>query len=194
MDQLDHRRLEHAEESLAKGKAALSTDSKNGIYWIKSGLSLKATTLLKNDAPEALSAIIDLVETTGRLAQEHNLRIAPSEQNELIFLSLFAKNREAAVRLASLDIEQSDAYPFTLAVRSYLAAALSLPSQAPQQLKVTSAESSLLKDLKSIVGGHPSDLSGADAFWSNLRRKRFANTIFEHKNIFRAALAFLQGS
>ena len=194
MDQLDLRRIEHAEQSLSRGKAALSTDLKNGMYWIKSGLTLKATTLLKNDSPDALSVINDLVESVGRLSQEHELSIAPSEQNELIFLSLFAKNRDAAVRLASLNTDRSDTYPFTLAVRGYLAAALSVPSEPQEQLGMTSAEAKLLNDLRSIVDGHATDFSGADAFWSSLRKKRFANTIFEHKNIFKSALTFLQAA
>jgi hypothetical protein len=194
MDQFDHRRLEHAEQTLAKGKAALPSDVQNGIYWIKSGLRLRATTLLKNDSPDALSAINELVDTAARLSHENGLSIAPSEQNELIFLSLFAKNRDTAIRLATLNIESSDKYPFTLAVRSYLASALSLANDNSAIPKVTRTESKFLEDLISVADRTPTDLSGADEFWSSLRKKRFANTIFEHKNIFKAALKFLQGS
>jgi len=70
MDALDARRLEHAEQTLAKGKAALAAAPDQGLYWVKSGLRLRATTLTKLSAPEAQASIHELVAESVSLHKQ----------------------------------------------------------------------------------------------------------------------------
>ena len=57
MDALDARRLEHAEQTLAKGKATLAANPDQGLYWVKSALRLRAATLTKLASPKAEASI-----------------------------------------------------------------------------------------------------------------------------------------
>jgi len=83
MDKLDQRRLEHSEQTIDKGRAALATDPTMGLYWVKSGLWLKATTLTKLDSAEAADAIHELVSEGARLHSELSLPIAPAEKKQV---------------------------------------------------------------------------------------------------------------
>lgn len=194
MTPLDQRAIEHARQTLAKGMAALPSDEKNGLYWVKSGLLLRATVLLRVGAEEANAAINELVETLGELFLTHGVAIPPSEQINFVFLSLFVRNRPAAKLLASLPIDQDDKFEFTLALRHNLAQLLSVHSEHFESVAITPLEAAFLGDIQAIARKTPTDLSATDKFWSSLRRKRFANTIFEYKNIFRGALEFARDS
>lgn len=194
MEPMDQERMEHAEKILAKGRAALPSDLTNGLYWIKSALSLRASTLLRNDDSRALQSINELVETVAQLWQENKRQITVYEQNDLVFLALFARNRTGAIKIASLPVEESDVHPYALTVRAALATALGVPSSPAPQYKPSTSEQGFFEDLQAVAVGTSTNLLGTDRFWTALRKKRFANTIFEFKNIFRGALEFLHGT
>jgi len=193
MDKLDQRRLEHSEQTVSKGRAALATDPSMGLYWVKSGLRLKATTLTKLDSAEADDAIRELVSEGARMHSESGQPIALAEKNELVVLALSLGHVELAKQIVRIE-GTPDEYPFTQVLDALFAQLLGLPAQVPTVLrKITAAEQYLIDDLENIIGGKQITLGGADKFWSATRKKRYANTIHEHRNFFKPALAVLQG-
>ncbi len=193
MDKLDQRRLEHSEQTLGKGRAALATDPSMGLYWVKSGLRLKATTLTKLESAEADDAIHELVSEGARMHSELGLPIAPAEKNEFVVLALSLGHVELAKQIVRIQ-STLDEYPFTQVLEAMFAQLLGLPTQVPMvPRKLTAAEQYLIDDLENIIEGKQATLGGADKFWSATRKKSYANTIHEHRNFFKPALAVLQG-
>jgi len=86
-----------------------------------------------------------------------------------------------------------DEYPFTQILEAMFAQLLGLPTQVPTvPRKLAAAEQYLIDDLENIIEGKLAAFGGADKFWSATRKKRYANTIHEHRNFFKPALAVLQ--
>jgi hypothetical protein len=189
MDALDLRRLDHAEQTIEKGRATVEGDFKNGFYWIWSGHMLKVTTQLKNGDPGATPTIQSLkVDSLKHLAQRP---IRVGAQNDLVLLLLAIRDVEGAREIAGLERESNDAAQFDVALNVKLLAAL---SRRPVQIsyKPTDSEAGVLNDLDLLAIEKATDLTGTDSFWKALRRKRFANTMYEHRNIFNDALSSLQ--
>ena len=193
MDKLDQRRLEHSEQTLGKGRAALATDPSMGLYWVKSGLRLKATTLTKLESVEADDAIYELISEGAKMHSELGLPITPAEKNEFVVLALSLGHVDLAKQIVKIP-SSSDEYPFTQVLEAMFAQVLGFPTQVPELLqKLTAAEQCLIDDLENIIEGKPTSLRGPDRFWTSTRKKRYANTIHEHRNFFKPALAVLQG-
>lgn len=195
MDNLDTRRLEHASQSLEKGRAALSSDPKMGLYWVKSGLQLRATTLTKLGSPQAEEAVRELVSESTKMHSELGLPVSVNEQNDLVILSLSLRNVALARQIAGLP-DTGDEYPFNQVMKGLLAQALGLAAEHPKvrPADLSAAEQSLAADIAAIIEGKQGSLEGVDDFWSSTRKKRYANTIHEYRNFFKAALQALQSS
>jgi hypothetical protein len=194
MEKMDSRRLEHASQTLEKGRSALSSDPKMGLYWIKSALSLRATTLTKLESAEAEEAIEELVQEAARLHVLLQIPIDSTQKNDLVILSLSLRNFDLARQLARIP-STVDEYPFTQLLEHLLAKSLGvIDGYHKVQGKVTSAEQYLIDDLTAIAEGKCTNLVSTEKFWSLTKKKRYANTIHEHRNFFKPALASLQGS
>jgi hypothetical protein len=192
MNAAEAGRLEHAALTLERGRAALSTNPKQGLYWVKSALRLRATTLTRLESEQSVAAIQELVQQTTRLHLDLDMPMAPTEQNDLVVLALSLGDIDLAKKIVRLR-STSDEYPFTGALLSLLSKALgATPSIQIGQGRLTVAEELLIDDLTSIVEGRPTNLAGAEKFWSLTRKRRFSNTIHEYRNFFKPALASLQ--
>lgn len=189
MDALDTRRLGYAAQTLAKGKAALADNPDQGLYWVKSALRLRATTLTKLASPEAEASIRELVAESVRLHKKLEAPLPLTERNDLVVLALAL--RETALAQDALAIPaKADGYPFTVALSDELESALA-PATPPQATTSASLE---VAERALIEGFSRREVVGAERFWSLTRRKRFANTIHEHRNFYAEAVAALAGS
>lgn len=176
---------------LAKGRESLLTDAGMGLYSIKSALRLRAAVLVKAQSSEAEDAIRKLANDSEALHAEHSVPIAPTEKNDILVLALAVGDLALAQRIACLPASM-DEYFFTNELTALLLKAMGMASSV-EVGKTAKAEELLLSDLRLVASGQPTDLSATDKFWSATRRRRYANTIHEHRNFFRAALATLQG-
>jgi len=189
MDALDLRRLDHAEQTIAKGRATISGDFKNGFYWIWSGHMLKVTTQLKNEDPGAPATIQSLKHESLKHLAQRPMHVGA--QNDLLLLLLAIQDIYGAREIACVETQSDDAAQFDVALNTNLLAAL---FRRPVRIsyKPTDSEAGVLNDLDSIATEVATDLSGTDTFWRALRKKRFANTMYEHRNLFKDALSSLQ--
>lgn len=164
MEKMDSRRLEHASQTLEKGRSALSSDPKMGLYWIKSALSLRATTLTKLESAEAEEAIEELVQEAARLHVLLQIPIDSTQKNDLVILSLCLRNFDLARQLARIP-STVDEYPFTQLLEHLLAKSLGvIDGYHKVQGKVTSAEQYLIDDLTAIAEGKCTNLVSTEKF------------------------------
>lgn len=184
MDELDARRLEHAGKALAQGRAALATSPDQGLYWIKSALRLRAATLVRLADPGADDAIRELVTDLVRAHRQLGVSLPLTERNELVVLALALRERVLA-RDALAVPAKADAYPFTIALDAQLQSALATAAE-PHAAECGALEPAELAFIESIARR---EVEGAERFWSLTRRKRFANTIHEHRNFYAEAVA-----
>ena len=189
MDALDARRLEHAEQTLAKGRAALAANPDQGLYWVKSALRLRATTLAKLAAPGAEASIRELVAESVSLHKQFQLPLPLTERNELIVFALALRELALAQDVLAVPAKADD-YPFAMALSAELKSAMAgtTESHGAPSASLEPAETAL------IEGISRRDVAGAERFWSLTRKKRFASTIHEHRNFYAEAVAVLAGS
>ena len=189
MDALDARRLEHAEQTLAKGKAVLAANPDQGLYWVKSALRLRATTLTKLAAPDADTSIREFVAESVSLHRQLKVPLPLTERNELVVLALAL--RESALAQDALAVPaKADDYPFTVALSAQLESAIggATVPKAALSSSLEPAESALIESISQR------EVAAAERFWSLTRKKRFANTIHEYRNFYADAVAVLAGS
>ncbi|HZX80957.1 MAG TPA: hypothetical protein VFE72_08415 [Lysobacter sp.] len=85
---------------------------------------------------------------------------------------------------------KADEYPFTVALSAELESAVA-GATAAHRVKPGSLEPA---ETALIEGISQREVAGAECFWSLTRKKRFANTIHEHRNFYAEAVAVLAGS
>ena len=124
-----------------------------------------------------------------RLHRELGVPLPLTERNDLVVLALAL--RETALAQDALAISaKADGYPFTVALSDQLESALTpaTPPQATVPASLEAAERALIESVSRR------EVAGAERFWSLTRKKRFANTIHEHRNFYAEAVATLAGS
>lgn len=192
MDDLDALRIEHATSALAKGQAGLHTDPSASYYHIWSGRMLLISTKLKCDGDIPLDDIVALAREAIAATSKHGVRLSLGKQNEILVLSLAAGDIDGARQLAQIDCNTDDSQGFDIALNRRLRAFFS-DGHTETTYTPTVSECGLFGDLDVIAGNDDTDLSGTDEYWTATRAKRYANTVFSFKNVFRPALEQLKG-
>lgn len=192
MEDLDALRIEHATSAIAKGHAGLQTDPSASYYNIWSGRMLLISTKLKCDGNFPLDDIVALVRETIAATSEHGVRLALEKQNEMLLLSLAAGNVEGARQIAQIECSTDESHGFDIALNRRLRAFF-FDCDRETTYKPTASERGLFSDLDAIAGDRDTDLSSTDHYWSATRAKRYVNTAFGIKNLFRPALEQLNG-
>ncbi|HKK05495.1 MAG TPA: hypothetical protein VKA50_06560 [Gammaproteobacteria bacterium] len=193
METIDQRRLDHAEQTIRKGLEAIGSDPQNGYYWVWSGHMLKAATLLKYDQPQAETVMRSLVQNTIRHFSSHDSPLALTKQNELILLSILTGDTEDARRIAQLKATEEHNHPFDVVLNRKLRHALGVAdANHALSYQASTHEAGFFVDIDKVANREKTDFSNTDMYWKATRKKRYENTIFGQKNIFREVLEKLQ--
>ena len=184
--------LELAEESIRKGRSAMASNARDGYYWIYSGHLLIAASQMRHDRSSADRTIRGLVRETIAVFNSSDHRLHILKQNPLIILALSAGDFASAQSLATLDTDPRDAHPFDTVLNALLVGALTEPMHpSAPRYEASALEAGFFADIRSAAAGSPTDLSATDRYWRGLRKRRYANTVFELDNLFRQALECL---
>lgn len=192
MDDLDALRIEHANSAIAKGHAGLQADPSASYYNIWSGRLLLISTKLKCKGGFPRDDIVALARETVIATSEHGVRLSLEKQNEILVLSLAVGDVDGARQIAQLDCGAGDSNGFDIALNRRLRVFF-CECERGIAYTPTVSERGLFSDIDFIAGDRNTDLSSTDNYWSATKAKRYANTAFGIKNLFRPALEQLKG-
>lgn len=192
MDDLDALRIQHATSAITKGRAVLQADPFQSYYHIWSGRMLLISTRLECNEDLPRDDVVALTQETHVATSEHGVRLSLEKQNEILLLSLAVGNVDGARQIAELDCSTAGSHAFDIALNHRLRGFF-CEFEIENTYTPTVTEQGLFDDLDAIVDNRDTDLSATDHYWSATRAKRYANTAFGIKNIFRPALEQLKG-
>ena len=120
------------------------------------------------------------------------VRISLEKQNDILVLSLATGDVDGARQIAQIDCSTDESHGFDIALNNCLRAFF---CNAPTENRYnpTGSELGLFGDLDAIASKRDTDLSGTERYWSATKSKRYANTAFGFKNLFRLAFEKLKG-
>jgi hypothetical protein len=189
MNELDRRRWEHSQKTLERAEEAAHDKPELAVSWYGSAyLLMTAVKLNEGEEAEAVKLLSKYLEKVSPFYLGGSVRLAPVQQNDLLFIAGYTQNYELAKKLVSVPVDSSKEHGFAKTI-NYLFR--SWFGRKPDEQPVYSpdkSEASLFSAFSSLTEGGDLDQSAVESFWSATKSKRYKDTIWGKTNIFNRAL------
>lgn len=175
-------------QMMERGKSVMATDAMTGVAQQYTAHNLLAVRALKvGDEDGFVSHVCHMLEVVIAGFTDYGLPVHPEKQVPLLFLATAVGDFQRADRLAAIAPDAKNSHSFDIALGACLRSVIQAEQPSAFRYKPTASEAGLFSDIAAI-GSDGFSTGGTDAYWRATRKKRYARTLFQDRNLFAESL------
>jgi hypothetical protein len=185
--------LESAELCFADAETYRQSKPETSLACTSDGHEILASFYLANDDPRFKDEIHLLLRNELTRFSQFGSRVRSFPQHKYAILALSISAIDLAKEILALPIERKNWSKFDAYVTYCICKVLGVPQDATApEIAPTKAEAGFVVAIGGLLEKRKVDYGAIEAFWKAHHRKRYQLTIFEHRNLFGAALHALE--